>query len=78
MVTGQMVLNTVTDAGMLIVFEATSRSAGLFFQAGPQIQAQGQTTTPPRQIFNNVTLAWNGAPGLKVLAEVLQKLADLA
>jgi hypothetical protein len=89
MVTGQLVLNTVTDAGMLVIFEACNRNAGLAFQPQAQFQAVNQQVQRPGpapgqpggvstlQTFNNVTLTWAGAAGLKVLAEVLQKLADL-
>ncbi len=74
MVTGHIVINTVTDAGMLVIFEACKQQKGLRFQNQAKMQAQNQGT-PSTQIFNNVVLAWEGPEGLNTLAATIHKLA---
>ncbi len=77
MVVGQITLNTVPDAGMINVIQAKDAQPGLVL-AGAQISPTNLPGNPPKQGFNNVTLTWTNADGLKALAKLLEKLAELA
>ena len=77
MITGHITINTADDAAMIAIFEACQQSKGLSFQNQTQFSTQSQGN-PPKQVFNNVLLLWQGAEGLNSLAVLLQKLAGIA
>ena len=75
MITGRLNLGSITDKGMEEIIRTTEQQPQIIFQPG-QVQ-EGPTGNPPITIWNGVVLSWKDAAGLKALADLLNRLAEI-
>jgi hypothetical protein len=65
---GNIVLNGITDKEMVKIWEFKAQHSTAFSFNPQQFQPSGNQGTP---FYNNVSFAWAGEPGLKVMHEIL-------